>query len=230
VIGQNGIVDGAAFASTLSGGGIASLFGMNLAASTSSAAAVPLPTILAATQVLVNGVPAPLFYVSPTQINFQMPPEPAGSNVSVVVTSGGINSLSATVSIAAAGPGIFTVNSNGQGQAAALNQDNSPNSSQNPAAAGSVIQIFATGLGATNPAIAAGQPGPSSPPLASTVSTPLVTINGNSAPVGFSGLAPGYVGLYQVNATVPAGTASGAASLQIQINGQSSNTVTVAIK
>jgi adhesin/invasin len=228
-IGQNGIVDGAGFASTISAGGIASLFGTNLAASTASAAAVPLPTILAGTQVLVNGVAAPLFYVSPKQINFQMPAETVGASVSVVVVSGGINSVSASVNIAAAGPGIFTVNSNGQGQAALLNQDNSVNSAQNPAAAGSVIQIFATGLGLTNPAIAAGQPGSSSP-LDNTVSTPVVTIDGVSAVVGFSGLAPGFVGLYQVNVTVPAGTASGSATLQIQINGQSSNTATVAIK
>jgi adhesin/invasin len=229
VIGPNGIVDGAGFASTISAGGIASLFGTNLAASTASAATLPLPTTLAGTQVLVNGVAAPLFYVSPSQINFQMPSEPVGTGVSVVVVSGGINSLSATVNIAMAGPGIFTANSNGQGQAAVLNQDYSANSAQNPAAAGSVIQIFATGLGLTNPAIAAGQPGPSSS-LANTVSTPLVTLNGVSAAVGFSGLAPGFVGLYQVNVTIPPGTASGAASLQIQINGQSSNTATVAIK
>jgi uncharacterized protein (TIGR03437 family) len=229
MIGQNGIVDGAGFASAISSGGISSLFGTNLAASTASAAAVPLPTTLAGTQVLVNGVAAPLFYVSPTQINFQMPAESVGASVSVVVVSAGINSLNATVNIAAAGPGIFTATSNGQGQGAILNQDYSANSAQNPAAAGSVIQIFATGLGLTNPSMAAGQPASSSP-LANTVSTPVVTINGVAASVGFSGLAPGFVGLYQVNVTVPPGTPSGAATLQIQINGQSSNTATVAIK
>jgi adhesin/invasin len=229
VIGQNGIVDGAGFASVISSGGIASLFGTNLAASTASAAAVPLPTTLGGTQVLVNGVPAPLFYVSPTQINFQMPPEPVGASMAVTVVSGGITSLQATVGIAAAGPGIFTVNSNGQGQGAVLNQDYSVNSAQNPAAAGSVIQIFASGLGLTNPPIAAGQPGSASP-LDFTVNTPVVTIAGVPATVLFSGLAPTFVGLYQVNVQVPTGTASGPASLQIQINGQTSNSATVAIR
>ncbi len=230
VIGQNGIVDGAGFSSMISPGGIASLFGTNLAAGTGSATVLPLPTTLANTQVLVNGVPAPLFYVSPTQINFQMPAETVGASVSVTVVSGAITSLQATVSIAAAGPGIFTNTSDGKGQGALLNQDFSPNSAQNPAAAGSVIQIFATGLGLTNPSVAAGQPGASSPPLNMTVNTPLVTIGGAAAPVLFSGLAPGFVGLYQVNAQVPQGTPSGSASLQIQINGQTSNSATVAIR
>jgi len=229
VIGQNGIVEGAGFSQVVSSGGIASLFGTNLAASTASATVVPLPSILANTQVLVNGVAAPLFYVSPTQINFQMPPEPVGAGVSVTVVSGGINSLQATVNIAPAGPGIFTSTSNGTGQGAVLNQDYSANSAQNPAAAGSVIQIFATGLGLTNPQLAAGQPGSASP-LNMTVNTPVVIIDGVPGQVSFSGLAPGFVGLYQVNVQVPAGTPSGAATLQIQINGQTSNTATVAIR
>jgi uncharacterized protein (TIGR03437 family) len=231
MIGQNGIVDGAGFASVISSGGIASLFGTNLAplGSAASAMVVPLPTILGGTQVLVNGVPAPLFYVSPTQINFQMPAEPVGASVAVTVVSGGITSLQAMVNISSAGPGIFTVASNGSGQGAVLNQDNSPNSAQNPAASGSVIQIFATGLGSTSPSVAAGQPATGSS-LTVTVSTPLVTIDGVQAPLQFSGLAPGFVGLYQVNVQVPPSTPSGAATLQIQINGQTSNSATVAIR
>jgi uncharacterized protein (TIGR03437 family) len=229
MIGQNGIVDGAGFAPVVSSGAITSLFGTNLAAGTATAAVVPLPTVLAGTQVLVNGVPAPLFYVSPAQINFQMPAEPAGASVAVTVASGGITSLQATVDVAAAGPGIFTITSNGTGQGTVLNQDYSPNSAQNPAAAGSAIQIFATGLGLTNPSVPAGQPEPVSP-LSMTVNTPVVTIAGVPALVLFSGLAPGFVGLYQVNVQVPPGTPSGSASLQIQINGQTSNSVTIAIR
>src|SRR5579871_1578842 len=212
VIGQNGIVEGAGFATLVSSGGIESLFGQNLAMDTASATTLPLPKTLANTQVLVNNEPAPLFYVSPTQINFQMPAEPAGASVSVVVVSTNIVSLGETVNIAAAGPGIFTTNSSGSGQGAILNQDFSANSSTNPAPVGSVIQIFSSGLGLTNPSVPAGQAATSSP-LSLTVAAPIVTVGGNNAVVGFSGLAPGFVGLYQVNVTVPAGTPSGANKL-----------------
>ena len=228
----NGIVNGASFSKDAvnSPGSIVSLFGTNLASGTASNAGLPLPTNLLGTQVLVSGKYfAPLFYVSPTQINFQMPTEAAGNPVSLVVISSGVTSLAAAVKMAPEIPGIFTATPGGTGQAAALNQDNSPNSAQNPAAAGSVIQIFATGLGVTNPAAATGQAGASSLPLNQTVSTPVVTIANQPATVSFSGLAPGFVGLYQVNAQVPAGL-SGNVSLQIQINEQSSNTATIAVR
>jgi uncharacterized protein (TIGR03437 family) len=176
----------------------------------------------------VNGVAAPLFYVSPQQINFQMPAVTVGGSVPVIVVSGGIDSLGAAVNIAAAGPGIFTVNSNGMGQGAVLNQDFSPNSGQNPAAVGSVIQIYATGLGLTAPPVAAGQPGAGAP-YDLTVNTPVVTIGGVAAQVLFSGLAPGFVGLYQVNVQVPPGPATGTVFLQIQVNGQTSNSASIVI-
>jgi uncharacterized protein (TIGR03437 family) len=110
-----------------------------------------------------------------------------------------------------------------------LNQDFSANSKTNPAAAGSVIQIFATGLGATTPPVQTGIAANSAAPFNLTA-TPTVLINSASAAVQFSAAAPGFVGLYQVNATVPLGTPSGSATLQIQIGGRSSNITTVAIQ
>src|SRR5205814_5351732 len=99
LIGTNGIVNGASFSrdAIVSPGSIVSLFGVNLALATQSASALPLPTTLAGTQVLVGGTAAPLFYVSPTQINFQMPTEAVGASVSVIVVSAGIPSLTALV-------------------------------------------------------------------------------------------------------------------------------------
>lgn len=228
---RNGIVNGASFspAATVTPGAIVSLFGTSLAPSIAVADHLPLPTSLAGVQVLVNGVPAPLFYVSPTQINFQMPTPITDSSVQVVVVSGTVQSLPVTVPIVSEDPGIFTIRSDGTGQAAALNFDNSPNGSAIPAAAGSVVQLFCTGLGAVNPPVLPGQPAGTNP-VSVTVTTPVVMVGGQPAVVQFSGLAPGFVGLYQVNVVVPQGLTAGTQTLLLQVNGRSSNQATIAIK
>ncbi len=232
-IGRGGVLNGASFSrdAVVSPGSIAALFGINLAAGTETAGSLPLPTALAGTQVLVNNTPAPLFFVSPSQINFQIPGELAGTTAQVVVVSGGVRGPAAAVNVAPEAPGIFTAPPGGSGQGAVLNEDLSPNSAQNPAPAGSVVQIFATGLGATNPPAATGQPGAISPPFHRTALTPVVTVGGAPAEVLFSALAPGFVGLYQVNVRVPAATPRGSAvPLQVEIGGRSSNTVTLAVR
>ncbi len=233
VINRGGIVNAASFArdAIVSSGSLVSLFGSNLAQGTEVAAAQPLPRTLAGTQVLVNDVAAPLFFVSPTQINFQMPVEALGVQVPVIVVAGGVRGLTEAAFVAPVAPGIFSATPGGTGQGAVLNQDFTLNSAQNPAHPGSVIQIFATGLGATNPPISTGQPGSSAPPFNSTAQTPAVLINGVSAEVLFSAVAPGFVGLYQVNAKVPANTPAGdAVALQIGANTQLSNTVSIAVR
>jgi uncharacterized protein (TIGR03437 family) len=101
--------------------------------------------------------------------------------------------------------------------------------SANPVAAGSYVLIYCTGLGAVGNQPATGSPAPSGPLAWSA--TPTVTIGGLAANVQFSGLAPGYVGLYQVNAQVPAGSATGSAvPVVISMNGVTSNTVTMAVE
>ncbi|MBI2815785.1 MAG: putative Ig domain-containing protein [Acidobacteria bacterium] len=243
VIFSGGIVDGAAFSKDgVSAGAITSMFGVNLAGTTTTATLQPvasparkladnplaLPTTLAGTQVLVNGAPAPLFYVSPTQVNFQMPIGAAGAGASVVVVNNGRRSPAVQVNVDPLDPRIFTVGGGTQG--AVLNEDFSLNSAQSPIAAGSVIQIFANGLGATDPALITGQVAGSSP-LQMTTTTPVVLIGGVPAEVLFSGLAPGFVGLYQVNALVPQDIATGGAvPLQIQMGGNASNTLTIAVR
>jgi uncharacterized protein (TIGR03437 family) len=189
-----------------------------------------LPTTLGGAQVLVNNVPAPLFYVSTTQINFQMPFSLSGSSAEIVVVSDGVAGVPASVDVVAAMPGTFTAAGTGTGQAAALNEDFSPNSAQSPIAAGRVLQIFATGLGTTNPAIPAGQPA-STLPLSVTALTPTVSVAGNAAEVLFSGLAPGWVGAYQINVRVPAVTpADSAVAVQVQAGGRAGNPVTIAVQ
>ena len=228
-ISTNGLANGASFSkdATFAVGAIVTIFGQNLATATVSAQSLPLPTALGSAQVLVNESPAPLFYVSPTQINFQMPVTTSGSAQVVVVTSQ-LRGNVVTVTLVNGTPGIFTSDSSGSGQGAVLNQDASLNTAQNPAAAGTVISIYATGLGPTDPPIIAGQaPAAQSP----TLIKPVVLIGGVAADVLFSGLAPGFVGLYQINARISTGTQPGSAvPLSLSIGGAVSNTVTIAVR
>jgi len=100
-----------------------------------------------------------------------------------------------------------------------------------PTTVGGVISIYCTGLGATEPAVASGQPGPSAEPLARVKALPTVTIGGLPATVSFAGLAPGFAAVYQVNAQVPAGAAAGdAVPVVITQSGASSNTATIAVR
>ena len=103
LVGPNAVVNAASYSTdaTLSPGSLASLFGLSLASSTAGATSLPLPATLGGVQVLVNGTPAPLLYVSPTQINFQIPYEALGGNATVVVVSGGIRGISNTLKLGA---------------------------------------------------------------------------------------------------------------------------------
>ena len=160
-----------------------------------------------------------------------MPAETSGTTAEVVVISDSVRGLPSSVDVAAIAPGMFSASSSGFGQGAVLNQDNSPNSAANPARAGSLIQIFATGLGPTDPPIATAQSGASKPPFHRTIAMPVVLIGGVPADVLFAGLAPGSVGLYQINARVPILAPAGSAvSLEIRVGDQNSNTVTIAVQ
>ena len=212
---------------SIGSGSLVSLFGANLSGSIGSATTFPLPTTLAGTRVLANGTAVPLLYVSPTQINLQLPAGLTG-DIAIEVVSGAEPGVGTKLTVVAEAPGILTA---GGSQGVILNQDLSLNSATNPAVKGSVIQIFASGLGATNPLLPAGQPANSRPPFNATVSPVTVFINGESATVQFSAAAPGLAGVFQINATVPAATGSGTAiPLQIQIDGKLSNIVVFAAK
>jgi uncharacterized protein (TIGR03437 family) len=100
---------------------------------------------------------------------------------------------------------------------------------QASAAAGQVVVIYCTGLGATTPAVASGQAAPSNP-LARIDSPPVVTIGGAPATVQFAGMTPGLVGLYQLNVVVPAGVSGAAVPVAITHQGVTSNTVTIVVR
>jgi uncharacterized protein (TIGR03437 family) len=210
----------------LAPGMLASLFGADLAGQTAAAARMPLPTTLGGVQVLVEEIPVPLLYVSPSQINYQVPGglEPgAAARVQVVRAATGRVAAGGTLLVAPAAVGIFGV----------LNQDGAPNSASQPAARGSLLQIFATGQGAVRHPPPDGAPAPSEP-LAETPQRPLVTIGTSSerdVVPEFSGLAPGFVGLWQINARVPEITAPGPRTpVLIRYGGAASNVVYIHVR
>jgi uncharacterized protein (TIGR03437 family) len=226
--------------SSLAPGSIASLYGTNLAGPTIvSDQAPPLPLSLGGTSMVVGNVTVPLFFVSPGQINFQVPyftlTGPAGTNL--VINQGTLASAAVRVTVTPFAPGLYTTNSQGSGQASALIAGTAaivaPNGAfpgSRPAKKGEFVSLYCTGLGAVNNRPPLGAPSPSGP-LASTTTLPTVTVGGASATVSFSGLAPGYVGLYQVNIQIPNNAPTGdAVQVNLSIGGVAANPVTIALQ
>jgi len=185
---------------------------------------IPVPTTLGDVQVTVAGIPAPLLYASPGQINFQVPgATPVGDVQEIQVTRASTGQVLASwlFRIDSVSPGLFTTNATGAGQVFALNQDNSVNDSTHPAKAGTYISLFGTGYGVVDGMPPDGQPAPLNM-LITTPQLPDVFINATQVPssdVQFSGLAPGFVGLWQINAKVPANVPPGDVSIFVQMNG-----------
>jgi len=228
-----GVVNAASLSSgpaAVVSGGLISIFGSDLASFTESAATIPLPQSLGGTNVTLSGKSVPLLFASPTQINAQVPFELASaSTADLVVSLDGVSSTPLTVSLSPAAPGIFTVGQGGTGLGVILHASNSaPVTPENPARSGEFLELYATGLGAATPAVATGAAASSTPP-SSTQIFPSVSIAGISAPVTFSGLAPAFVGLYQINFQLPADVPSGDQPLIVSANNVSSNPVTISI-
>jgi uncharacterized protein (TIGR03437 family) len=229
------VVSGASYAAgqPSAPGGIVAIFGRNLAASTAAAASVPLPLSLEGVSVNVGGLDAPLYFASSGQINAQLPFElPPNSRQQVVVKGSQFLTVPETITIAAARPGIFTLSQDGKGQGAILNAQGVLVDSRAAAAAGEVVQVFLTGMGPTDPPVQSGRAAPSAEPLARVTTLPVeATVGGVPATMEFAGLAPGFVGLYQVNVRIPSGVTPGAAApLVISQAGVASNPVTLAIR
>jgi uncharacterized protein (TIGR03437 family) len=195
-----------------------------------------LPTSLSQTSVTFDGMPASLYYVSDGLIQAQVPLAiTPGTITRIQVTSASGSSSMVALPVISARPGIFTYESGGRGQAKVINQDGSlngdgsVNGSDKPAAPGSVIQVFATGLGPLDPAVPEGTPAPAAP---SKLTLPITaSIGGRAATAPWAGAAPGLIGVYQVNLIVPALAPSGAARLTLSVDGNSSqNLVTVQIR
>jgi uncharacterized protein (TIGR03437 family) len=185
---------------------------------------VPLPPSFAGVSVSVNGKPAAILFIDTDQINFQIPWDTAAGSATITVSSSGVQTAAVKVSVVAAAPGLFFKGSH----AIVQNFDYSLNSSSNPAQDGALIIAYLTGAGAVSPPVADGAPAPSSP-LSKVTSSVTATIDSQTAQVKFAGLAPDFVGLWQVDVLVPAGLAQGEYPLVISVDGQSSNAANVSV-
>ena len=155
-------------------------------------------------------LPGRIFYVSPGQVNVQVPWELRGQgSVQIKVSVQDSSGTVVTVPIVDASPGLFAAGG--------------------PAVRGRVLTLYANGLGPVTNQPATGDPAPSSP-LAQTTNVPVVTIGGQQAPMQFSGLAPGFSGLYQINVTVPANVPVGTQSVTVAVNGVVSPALRVAVQ
>lgn len=242
-ISQGGIVNAASFVQgqTIAPGSLVAIFGNSLAPQLAAADSVPLATSLANVSVTFNGIAAPLDFVSPGQINAQVPFEtPSTGTVNVVVNNNGTLSAPQTVTVSQLSPGIFAFNNH----AIAVNVTD-PTSARYatisapagsiqglttfPAQIGDILFLYATGLGPTNPAVKTGAG--AGLVTASTITNPVVMVGGAGSNVLFSGLTSGFPGVYQVNFVIPQVASGPAVPLQIQMGGITTpNTTNIAVQ
>ncbi len=235
-ISAGGVVNAASYDTGLglAPGSYITLFGSGLSDSTKSASGTSLPLQIDSATVSFDApgvsVPGRMYYVSPGQVNVQIPWELQGQasaqvKVRVDQSFGGL----VTVPLHEYSPAVFSYVSGANAFAAALDLNYKPITTQNAARRGSVIQIYANGLGPVDRTPASGEPAPMDV-LARTLATPTVSVGGVAAVVSFSGLAPGFSGLYQVNVTVPEGAAVGNQELAISQGGVAAKTVLLPVQ
>ncbi len=247
-------VDASSYVRAGSPGQIEAAFGTGFPAATNvtvSAASTPLPTRLSNVSVRVNNVLAPLFFVGvgggqgagAFQINYQIPYQTQAGLAKIEILNNDVPVSTGYLIVGGVTPGVFTISATGKGQAVAINQDFSLNGdpAQNPMAKpearGRVVTFFANGPGGqfTNPANGqaltptSGAATPANP-IHATQTTPIVTIGGVAATVAFSGLTPGFVGLWQLNVIVPATAPVGnAVPVVIKLNRRTTNLTSIAV-
>jgi uncharacterized protein (TIGR03437 family) len=222
--------------------GIVALFGEQLSANEPvQASSLPLTAELSGVRVLVNNKAAPIFYTSYNQVNFVIPPDTEPGEALIQVERGGQLGNTTTARIEQKAPRLLRLNLADYG--IVVNQDGTfpipvtPGYPSRPARVGDALVIYALGLGATSPAVAAGVPSPVDP-LARTTVNYTVALGGGTiiTPTTvtpfYVGLTPGLVGLYQINFTVPAEAPRGSnVSLALQSeDGIQSNIVRIAIE
>ena len=221
----------------LAPGEIVSLFGTNLGpAAVISSSSAPFATTLCGTSVSLNGLKAPLFFVSAGQLAFQLPYEVPYPPLLVTVSTNDAVSASVNAMLAQSSPGLFTLADG----TTAIAQDFGPDgksfflvdrtSPNRFAAPGDYLVFYLSGLGSTSPITRTNEVVSGTPPLPKLNNEPVVTIGGTVVPTLYAGLTPGYVGLYQINLQLPAGVTLGAAvPVVVRAGGQSSKPATIPI-
>jgi endo-1,4-beta-xylanase len=227
-----GVVNAASFqGAAVAPGEIVAIFGTGVGPDKPVGAALTsnglVATTAAATQVLFGNYPAPVLYAGQNQINVVVPFEVTpGQDVAVTITNNGQSSAPVSIPVVQAVPGIFLI---GGQQAAVLNQDLSVNGPTNPAQPGSLIVVYATGGGLLSSPVTDGE----LPATLIDVANTTLTVGGQPAAIQFAGLAPGFAGVLQINATLPSGITSGSAvPIVLSIAGadSSSQEATIAIQ
>ena len=215
-----GVANGASFKSTFAPGSILSIFGSQLSPlDPKRVRAVPLPISTLGVAVLVNGVAAPLYYVSASQLNVQIPYETASNGTAIVSVNNNGVVTTQSFQVAATAPGIFTSSTG------ALVP--TPTASR-----GQEIAFYITGTGAVSPPVATGAAPSSSTPLANLpqpAQATTVTIGGALATIDFIGIPAGLVGVTQINVTVPNGIATGPQPEVVKIGGVASPAATLTV-
>ncbi len=225
----NAIVSAADSKSAAAPGGLITVYGSNLSPTNQATSQIPVPTALANSCITVNGQPIPLIFVSPNQVNAQMPFQAVGAETVVVHTPGGVSS-NFNLTVQPNSPAVFLSGVAGP-------ETNLPTivrlannllaTDSNPIHPGDQLVIYLTGLGQTSPAGTTGYPAPGAP-LSNALTATTVSLGGMNLPVTYAGLAPGEVGVYQINVNVPGGISSGL-GLPLTIN-QGAGTITVSMR
>ena len=207
-----GSSNAASYRQTYAPGMVLAIFGANLADTTAVASTVPLPTQMSNVTVTIGGVAAPLYYVSPAQLNVQIPYEVPANQLATVMISNGGRTASASLMVNSAAPGLFTDTT---GFVVPVNT----------AARNQAIALYFTGAGAVSPAVATGAAPAGGTPLAqlpAPVQGVSVSIGGVDAPVQFVGIPEGLVGVVQVNVQVSANTPLGLQPVVVTVGGVAS--------
>jgi uncharacterized protein (TIGR03437 family) len=227
-VNSKGAVNLASYQTTVSQNGLLSIFGQNMAAS-GSATSTPLPTVMGGSCVTLDSTPLPLFMTSPQQINAQIPSTVTAGSHSLVVRSIANKAASAsqTLTVSKYAPAVFVDPSTKQ--AAIMHADGSYVTPSNPTTRDEQLMMFATGLGIpTGVTLTAGTPAPPSPPApvkGVEVYFGNPSYSNSGIIVNWAGLAPGFIGVYQINLTVPGNHMEGnALPVTVKVGGVSSPT------
>jgi uncharacterized protein (TIGR03437 family) len=224
------VVNAADLTQPIAPGGLITVTGRQFTPVNVATREMPLPTALGESCLMVNGVAVPMLFASPTQINAQLPMNVDGSATMVLRTPGGVSD-NFYLTILPAAPSVFR-----SGQAGPLEdvptvfraKNGELVTGSNPIHPEEVVVIFLTGMGRTEPALEAGMPAPSDP-LPRAVIEPAVSLGGVPLIVGYAGMAPGQVGVYQINAYVPANVPLGMDIPLVISQGGGSTTLTVRV-
>ena len=233
VLAPNGILNNFTFlrGGAMAPGMVAAAFGSGLSTYTGGTGTVPLPTAFQNTQLIVAGLLTPLDYLSPGQLDVQIPLEltPGQQYATVAVVNNQL-SLPISIPVVATAPAVLAASDGSL--IAQHNKDGSLVSAASPAQPGEVLVMYLVGMGITTPAVKSGVVSPGLNPgdvLANALIQPVVQVGTQPAQVLFAGLTPGFVGLYQIDFVVPASASTGTSNVTVTQGSTAANTTTLLV-